>query len=698
VNKIEKNRILEEIMNNHSFKVTLKYFITSFLIITLLVGSYYYLDVSIQKDLILSDESNLIEVKQETIIKDFNAIISDLMYLSEITDLENLKNPENTSYRQRLEEEFVSFIKRKGLYDQIRYIDTSGMEILRVNYNKGTPQIVPSHKFQSKKNSYYVKDALVLKRGQIYVSPFDLNKEQGKVEMPLKPMIRFCTPIFDSNNEKMGILVFNYFGQELIDNLSEGDKNSLGHILLVNSSSYYLKGVTSDDEWAFMFQDKKENTFSKSFNEEWVEIQSSPSGQLVSENGVFTYTTIDPRLEAHNSSLKTGSIDGEYINKDNYNWKLISFVSKKDYNNYSRGSLTELLIFYLLLLIGSFFICNLLAKSTLNKQKAEEALKDNIEETSLLMGKLSKMSNKVLKISNTLSDSTKINQSSNEEITLKVNELVDESSMYLSLTENGLDVMNEMSRGMEHIATVSNTVTNLALTSAEKSNDGRVVINNTIQQMSNIKDTVHDARNVIGVLNDRSESINTIVKTIDEIAYQTNLLALNAAIEAARAGEHGKGFAVVAEETRQLAQRSSDATSEISALIGSIRSDVKKATDIISNVNDAVNEGIVSVENVTDTFEEIIQSSDEVASQIQEVSAATEEASAGSYEVLNSINEIANTAKDTTSKTEVIFTASEKQLSSTEELLDLSNTLNTMSTNLKNITNELEQQVSKLNG
>lgn len=100
--------------------------------------------------------------------------------------------------------------------------------------------------------------------------------------------------------------------------------------------------------------------------------------------------------------------------------------------------------------------------------------------------------------------------------------------------------------------------------------------------------TLKASQDAMIALEGRQDEISGMVKIIQDIAEQTNLLALNAAIEAARAGEHGRGFAIVAAEVRSLAERSRQAATEISGLIGVIRSDIDAAALTSRDIDEAV--------------------------------------------------------------------------------------------------------------
>ena len=96
---------------------------------------------------------------------------------------------------------------------------------------------------------------------------------------------------------------------------------------------------------------------------------------------------------------------------------------------------------------------------------------------------------------------------------------------------------------------------------------------------------------MITTLSERAADIGDILSVIDEVAEQTNLLALNAAIIAAQAGEHGKGFAVVADEIKELAERTSSSTREITLVIKGVQEETRRAVDAINQAEHSIAEG-----------------------------------------------------------------------------------------------------------
>jgi methyl-accepting chemotaxis protein len=161
-----------------------------------------------------------------------------------------------------------------------------------------------------------------------------------------------------------------------------------------------------------------------------------------------------------------------------------------------------------------------------------------------------------------------------------------------------------------------------------------VIANNTADADTLAKSTQHEAEagaravaksiEAMDLINRSSEDIGEIVKVISEIANQTNMLAFNAAIEAARAGEHGLGFSVVADEVRKLAERSSQATKEISKLINESVKRVSAGSEISRQASDAFDKIVAGVAKTTAAISDISKATNEQLLTAREVSTAVQ--------------------------------------------------------------------------
>ena len=297
------------------------------------VGTFWYVQDTTtrsQRAIVEAGETRTVALQAQIAESALHDIVTDLRILAHGPEMHRYLERHDSEALKNLEFEFLNLAVHKKRYDQIRLLDPVGMETARVNYyRENRAEIVPQDQLQPKGDRYYFTETIDLAPGQIFISPLDLNIEHGVIEQPLKPMIRFGIPVFTQNGQKGGIVVLNYLAQELIDALKAVSQGLLGKFLLLNHEGYWLASADPDQEWGFMYPDRKEQTFSRAFPEAWRRITTADSGQFQSPQGLFTFTTVFPRVLSQpvsNDALATTPDDSAIVAARQYRWNLVSWI------------------------------------------------------------------------------------------------------------------------------------------------------------------------------------------------------------------------------------------------------------------------------------------------------------------------------------------------------------------------------------
>ena len=158
--------------------------------------------------------------------------------------------------QQVVENYFIDLTARHKHYSQLRILDKTGQERVRVELGKSQMQRVAATELQNKSGKAYFQNTITQPPNEIYVSSFDLNMELGKIERPFNPTMRLASPIH-YEGETQGVVVVNFDPLERV--LSEGyiEKNSLHAGFLADKQGFFLHHPKTEKEWGMMPQLKR---------------------------------------------------------------------------------------------------------------------------------------------------------------------------------------------------------------------------------------------------------------------------------------------------------------------------------------------------------------------------------------------------------------------------------------------------------
>lgn len=232
------------------------------------------------------------------------------------------------------------------------------------------------------------------------------------------------------------------------------------------------------------------------------------------------------------------------------------------------------------------------------------------------------------------------------------------------------EAVSNMTRSILQVSSNASQASQVAQRSLQAATVGSQAVQNTIAGMNGIREQIQETSKRIKRLGESSQEIGEIVELISDITEQTNILALNAAIQAASAGEAGRGFTVVAEEVQRLAERSSEATKQIGAIVKTIQTDTNSAVAAMEKSTEGVVEGARLSDAAGKALTEIETVSNSLARLIQSISSATEAQTEVASTVTKNMQQIQEITSQTTEGTKLTADSVGQLTKLAEELRD----------------------------
>jgi methyl-accepting chemotaxis protein len=243
----------------------------------------------------LEAETRYVEALSSDMETFLSGAVEDVLFLSQSAPLMKLVEARFEGdkltileARTALENEFLAFSQAKGIYDQVKYLDETGIEFSRVDFDGTTARRYPQGDLRNKAESYYFQNTMRLEEGQVFVSLLDLAVEWGRIEFPYQPVIRYGTPVF-YKGQPAGIVITYVLADKFLDPLQEVMGRT---VFLVDRDGFYLSHSDEDKEWG---RDLETGiTLAQDYPEQANKILSGGSGTLVSGGQLMACVKVVP--------------------------------------------------------------------------------------------------------------------------------------------------------------------------------------------------------------------------------------------------------------------------------------------------------------------------------------------------------------------------------------------------------------------
>ena len=227
----------------------------------------------------MEDEAHAAAMRHDVLSAAIGSAVSDILFLSDLNEVAAFRADSSESGSEALARELVSFTRTRSIYDQIRILSSEGMELVRVDRRDGSPRVAASSELQDETDREYFQKMRANRSDPVYVSSLAPDIENGIIESPLKPVLRFGIGLGSAENPQ-AYFVVDMLGSALLDAYEAAHPNTFSEAYLLDSDGYWIRGPERELEWGSILQGRNSDSFRLMYPEEWRRFVSERDGQF----------------------------------------------------------------------------------------------------------------------------------------------------------------------------------------------------------------------------------------------------------------------------------------------------------------------------------------------------------------------------------------------------------------------------------
>lgn len=339
------------------------------LLIAMTVGLLVlYLSASNQLSHLMADERSYLDHSRVLIDREMRALSNDLLTLSHDERIRLFAaNPEQES-QPVVGDILANRLRYSPDYQQLRFFNAEGHEVIRVGRSGDRIVTFDGAALREGASHPYVRHAMQIAEGSVYVSRLDLSVEDGTIKRPFRPLIRLATPIYEGERGVQGVLVLSYSATQMMTTLEELLSRQEGSPLLLDGEGRWLYSRDHIQWWESLLG--ADQRFSLDNPEVWSTMQVDGSGEVRGDDGVLMYRAIAP--------FPAMGPDREAVSEPEERWFLVSRIQPERLLLERMAAMASSGLGLLLALV-SVLACALVARLRITQIEGLDALRKSEE-------------------------------------------------------------------------------------------------------------------------------------------------------------------------------------------------------------------------------------------------------------------------------------------------------------------------------